>query len=103
MLRYRDTDSTYMLNCWSPSRSLKTRPDPPKKSPPLVTPMFTGGRPSRNIRSNAPFRRLFSGSIVCGFGTWNTSVSGPGVPKSSDAAATMGSSNSIVCSSQSDR
>jgi hypothetical protein len=33
---------------------------PPKTSPLLVTPTFTGGRPSRNIFSKAPFLRWFS-------------------------------------------
>ena len=46
-------------------------------SPPLVTPTFTGGRPSRNIFSNVPFFRLFSATSVCVSGGWKSMI-GPG-------------------------
>ena len=86
-----------MLNCWSPSTSVNDTIDPPKTSPPLVTPTFTGGRPSRNILSNMPFFDLFSATSVCCSGAWK-SVMGPGVPKSADAAVCSGSLRSNVCS-----
>ena len=50
---------------------------PPNRSPPLVTPTLTGGRPSRNSFSNVPFLRAFCLISVCVIGGWN-SMSGPG-------------------------
>jgi hypothetical protein len=45
-VRYCEIDAAYRLNCWSPSTSLNWTADPPKMSPPLVTPTFTAdGRP----------------------------------------------------------
>jgi hypothetical protein len=66
---------------------------PPKKSPPLVTPTATGGRPSRNIFSNRPFFFWFSATRVCVSGAWK-SITGPGEPKSADAAWLSGSRRS---------
>mgnify|MGYP003693813127 CR=1 FL=1 len=60
-VRYCEIDCAYRLNCLSPSTSLKVTAEPPKTSPPLVTPTLTGGRPSRNSFSNVPFFRLFVG------------------------------------------
>ena len=73
---------------------------PPKMSPPLVTPTFTGGRPSRNIFSNLPFFFLLSATSVCVSGAWKSMI-GPGAPKSDEAAVTIGSLRSSVCSSYS--
>ena len=70
---------------------------PPKKSPPLVTPRSTGGRPSRNIFSNLPFFFLFSATSVWVIGAWK-SMTGPGAPKSAVAALVTGSLRSSVCS-----
>ena len=56
---------------------------PPNTSPPLVTPRFTGGRPSRNSFSNLPFFFLLSGTSVCISGAWKSTI-GPGEPKSAD-------------------
>ena len=58
-VRYCEIDAAKKLNCLSPSTSPKVTCVPPKMSPPLVTPTFTGGRPSRNIFSNVPFLRMF--------------------------------------------
>ena len=57
-----------MLNCLSPSTSLKVTSVPPKRSPPLVTPSATGGRPSRNSFSNVPFLWMFDCTSVCDCG-----------------------------------
>ena len=54
IVRYCETDAANKLNCLSPSTSVKVTCVPPKKSPPLVTPTFTGGRPSRNSFSKRP-------------------------------------------------
>jgi hypothetical protein len=69
---------------------------PPKKSPPLVTPSATGGRPSRNIFSNLPFCFLFSATSVCTSGGWK-SMTGPGEPKSDVDALAIASLRSSVC------
>ena len=69
------------LNCWSPVTSPNLICDPPKTSPLLVTPTFTGGRPSRNIFSNVFFLRLLSATSVCCSGAWKSMI-GPGAPKS---------------------
>ncbi len=45
--RYCETEVAKSVNCWSPSTSVKAMAVPPRKSPPLVRPTFTGGRPSR--------------------------------------------------------
>ena len=58
--------------------------------PLLVKPTLTGGRPSRNIFSKAPFRRSLDGIRVWLSGAWK-SITGPGAPKSADAAAATGS------------
>ena len=60
IVRYCDTDAANMLNCLSPSTSVNVTCVPPKRSPPLVTPTFTGGRPSRNSFSNVPFLWMFA-------------------------------------------
>ena len=63
---------------------------PPKMSPPLVTPTFTGGRPSRNIFSNLPFSRSFCFTSVWLSGGWKSMI-GPGAPKSAVATVWIGS------------
>ena len=50
---------------------------PPKKSPPLVTPTLTGGRPSRNSFSNVPFVRMLFWISVWLSGGWKSMI-GPG-------------------------
>ena len=40
IVRYCDTDAANMLNCLSPSTSVKVTCVPPNRSPPLVTPTF---------------------------------------------------------------
>ena len=97
-MRYCEIDAAYRLNCWSPSTSLKLTAEPPKMSPPLVTPTFTGGRPSMNIFSNVPFFFFFSATSVCDSGDWKSMI-WPGAPKSDEAAVTIGSRRSSVCSS----
>jgi hypothetical protein len=93
IVRYCETEAAKTLNCLSPSTSVNVTCVPPNRSPPLVTPSATGGRPSRNSFSNAPFLRLFAATIVCVIGGW-TSTGGPGVasPKSADATVWSGSS-----------
>ena len=68
---------------------------PPKMSPLLVTPTFTGGRPSRNIFSNVPFFLMLSLTSVCCSGAWKSMI-GPGAPKSDVAAVCSGSFRSSV-------
>ena len=63
-MRYCDTDAANRLNCLSPRTSVKVTCVPPKRSPPLVTPRLTGGRPSRNSFSNVPLRRAFDCTSV---------------------------------------
>ena len=58
IVRYCETDAAKMLNCLSPSTSVNVTCVPPKRSPPLVTPTLTGGRPSRNSFSNVPLLSL---------------------------------------------
>ncbi len=70
----------------------------PKKLPPLVTPTFSGGRPSRNILSHEPFFTLFSEMSVWLSGAWK-SMTGPGAPKSAVAAVTIASFFSTAWSS----
>ena len=53
-----------MLNCLSPSTSVNVTCVPPNRSPPLVTPMATGGRPSRNSFSNVPLFLMFAFTSV---------------------------------------
>jgi hypothetical protein len=74
----------------SPSTSVNETAVLPKKLPPLVTPTFSGGRPSRNILSQEPFLTLFSPTSVWFSGAWK-SMTGPGAPKSADSAVTMAS------------
>ena len=57
-MRYCEIEAAKKLTCLSPSTSPKLTCVPPKMSPLLVTPTFTGGRPSRNIFSNVPFLRV---------------------------------------------
>ena len=83
------------MNCWSPNTSPKVTAVPPKMSPLLVTPTFTGGRPSRNIFSNFFFFRTLSATSVCWSGAWKSMI-GPGAPKSADAAVWSGSLRSSV-------
>ena len=45
---------------------------PPNRSPPLVTPTFTGGRPSTNIFSNLPLRLILSATSVWASGAWKS-------------------------------
>jgi len=65
-------------------------------SPLLVTPRFSGGRPSRNIFSNVPFLRTFDGTIVCCSGGMKSIICCPGCPKSELAAVWSGSLRSRV-------
>ena len=85
-----------MLTRWSPRTSLNERADPPKTSPPLVTPTLSGGRPSRNSFSKAPFRFLLEASSVWLSGAWK-SMMGPGAPKSADSTVCSGLARSVVC------
>ena len=94
-MRYCEIDAAKKLICLSPSTSPKLTCVPPKMSPLLVTPTFTGGRPSRNIFSNVPFLRLFSFTSVCCSGAWKSMI-GPGAPKSDEAAVCSGSFRSSV-------
>ena len=80
-----------MLNCLSPSTSVKVTWVPPNTSPPLVTPTFTGGRPSRNSFSKVPFVRMLFWISVWVSGGWK-SMTGPGEPKSALATVCSGSS-----------
>ena len=64
-------------------------------SPLLVTPRFTGGRPSRNIFSNVPFLRTLAVTSVCWSGAWKSMI-GPGAPKSEVEAVCSGSLRSSV-------
>ena len=98
IVRYCEIDAADRLNCWSPRTSLKVTAEPPKMSPPLVTPTLTGGRPSMNIFSNVPFFLRLPAISVCDSGAWK-SMTGPGAPKSDEAAVTIGSRRSSVCSS----
>ena len=68
---------------------------PPNRSPPLVTPTLTGGRPSSDMFAQAPFFFLFSAMKVCVSGAWK-SITGPGAPKSSVLAFSMGSLRSSM-------
>ena len=52
-------------------------------SPPLVTPTFTGGRPSRNIFSKRPFFFWLFATSVWLTGAWKSTI-GPGAPKPVD-------------------
>jgi hypothetical protein len=79
----------------SPRTSPKLTAVPPKTSPLLVTPTLIGGRPSRNIFSNAPFLRTFDCTSVCCIGAWKSMI-GPGAPKSAEAAVCSGSFRSSV-------
>ena len=88
-------DAAYRFTCLSPSTSPKLTCVPPKMSPLLVTPTFTGGRPSRNIFSKRPFLRAFSFTSVCCSGAWK-SMTGPGSPKSALATVCSGSFRSSV-------
>ena len=81
IVRYCETDEAKKLNCLSPSTSVKVTCVPPKTSPPLVTPTFTGGRPSRNSFSNVPFVRMFCLTSVWLSGGVKSMI-GPGEPKS---------------------
>ena len=94
--RYCDTDVAKKVNCWSPSTSVKAMAVPPRKSPPLVRPTFTGGRPSRKSFSNLPFFRWLSVTIVWVSGAWKSMI-GPGAPKSSVTALESGSRRSSTC------
>ena len=92
-VRYCDTDAAKMLNCLSPSTSVNVTCVPPNRSPPLVTPSATGGRPSRNSFSNVPFFLLLPRTSSWIIGGWN-GIGGPSVasPKSLDATVCSGSS-----------
>ncbi len=96
-VRYCAMDAAVKLTCLSPSTSPNVTAVPPKTSPLLVTPTFTGGRPSRNIFSNVFLRRMLSVTSVCCSGAWK-SMMGAGDPKSDDAAVWSGSLRSSVCS-----
>ena len=89
IVRYCETEAANMLNCLSPSTSVKVTCVPPNRSPPLVTPTFTGGRPSRNSFSNVPFLRMFCLTRVCVSGGWKSMI-GPGEPKSALATVLSG-------------
>jgi len=54
-----------------------------------------------NIFSKVPFFFFFSATSVCDSGDWKSMMFVPGVPKSDEAAVTMGSRRSSVCSSYS--
>ena len=88
-------DDAKKLTWRSPSTSPNEIWVPPKTSPLLETPSATGGRPSRNIFSHAPFLRLLDVTSVCDSGAWK-SMMGPGAPKSEEAAVWSGSRGSIV-------
>ena len=95
--RYCDTEVAKNVNCWSPSTSVKATAVPPRKSPPLVRPTFTGGRPSRYSLSNLPFFFCWSATRVCVRGAWKSTI-GPGEPKSSVVAGVpSGSLRSSTC------
>ena len=94
-MRYCEIDAANRFTCLSPSTSPKLTCVPPKMSPLLVTPTFTGGRPSRNIFSNAPFFRWLSFTSVCCSGGVKSMI-GPGLPKSELAAVCSGSFRSSV-------
>ena len=94
-MRYCEIDAANRLTCLSPRTSPKLTCVPPNTSPLLVTPTFTGGRPSRNIFSKVPFLRWFSLTSVCCSGAWKSMI-GPGAPKSADAAVCSGSLRSSV-------
>ena len=79
-----------MLNCLSPSTSLNVTSVPPKRSPPLVTPSATGGRPSRNSFSNVPFLWIFALTSVCDCGGVKSIGSASGDPKSDVATVCSG-------------
>ena len=95
-MRYCEIDAANRFTCLSPSTSPKLTCVPPKMSPLLVTPTFTGGRPSRNIFSNVPFLRLLDATSVCCSGAWKSMFGWPGSPKSADAAVWSGSLRSSV-------
>ena len=95
--RYCEIDAAKMLNCLSPSTSLKLTAVPPNRSPPLVTPTLTGGRPSRKSFSKVPLRFLFSATSVCVIGAWKSARAGPASPKSLAIAVWIGSLRSSVC------
>ena len=86
-----------MLNCLSPSTSENDTCVPPNRSPPLVTPTFSGGRPSRNIFSNGALRFWLACTSVWVSGAWK-SITGPGSPKSREATVAFGSFGTSVCS-----
>ena len=95
IVRYCETEAAKKLNCLSPSTSVKVTCVPPNRSPPLVTPTFTGGRPSRNSFSNVPFVRTFSLTSVWLSGGLKSMI-GPGEPKSALATVCSGSSRVSV-------
>ena len=82
IVRYCDTDAAKKLNCLSPSTSVNVTCVPPNRSPPLVTPTLTGGRPSRNSFSNVPFFRMLPGTSVWISGGWKSMAGRRGSPKS---------------------
>jgi hypothetical protein len=94
-VRYCATDDANRSNCLSPRTSLKVTCVPPKRSPPLVTPTFTGGRPSRNSFSNVPFLWMFDFTSVWVTGGWKSMI-GPTLPKSALATVCSGSSRGSV-------
>ena len=96
MVRYCDTEATKKLNCLSPSTSANEICVPPNRSPPLVTPTFSGGRPSRNIFSNVPFFFWFACTSVWVSGAWKSMI-GPGSPKSREATVALASFGISVC------
>jgi hypothetical protein len=89
-VRYWETEEAKRLNCWSPSTSVKVTWVPPNRSPPLVTPRATGGRPSRNIFSKRPFFFALSCTSEWVSGAWKSMI-GPGAPKSSEATVLISS------------
>ncbi len=95
IVRYCETDEAKMLNCLSPSTSVNVTCVPPNRSPPLVTPTATGGRPSRNSFSNVPFVRMFCLTSVWLSGGVKSMI-GPGAPKSALATVCSGSSRGSV-------
>src|SRR6185503_7386725 len=95
-VRYCATDEANMLNCLSPSTSLNVTSVPPNRSPPLVTPIATGGRPSRNSFSNVPFLWIFARTRVCDEGGVKSIGGASGDPKSDVATVCSGSSRGSV-------
>ena len=95
-VRYCEIEAAKKLNCLSPSTSLKVTCVPPNRSPPLVTPTLTGGRPSRNIFSKVPFSFWFSLTSVWVIGGWKSTIAPPASPKSLAIAVWIGSLRSSV-------